>query len=95
MGRCCQLPKADYYGLCEDLQIFYNIYHNHMETIFLEWPENTEQNMFFPVPSTHLSQNKMFSCSDNEWLDNDYGDARRRLCAWVAEWLEDHMEELI
>jgi len=89
------LPKDTNDGLCDELELFCRINCYYMKTVFLESPENLENNATFPVPSTHLTQKAIFYHYDNEWLDNDYGDARRRLCAWIAEWLEENIEELI
>ena len=54
-----------------------------IETITKEWPEYSG-NAEYPVPHDTLTPKGAYLWPGNLWTGN-YGAARRRLCAWLAE----------
>jgi len=95
----CQLSN----GLCWDLTQVLQLRWQFVGEVALRWPENAERSYHYPVPSYDSSHDqrtaynfyRLFETGFTKWGDNPYGDARRRLCDWLADWLEDNMEELV
>ena len=90
------MPVRQDCGLCNELReldiVPYDI-------PWLEWPENTHQCVSFPVPpSMDIYENAEHAYiaghDGDKWNDSPYADARRRLCTWLAGWLEDNWDSV-
>lgn len=84
-GICAQIDSlyVEYFGLA----------YIDLERIFKEWPESTGLRGF-PVPHPLLTPSKAYRNSQ-KWANTEYGDSRRDLAAFIADWIEEHLEELI
>ena len=80
-----------YKGICYELSEEYDIPYELTQYLSMEWPECADDTGEFPVPHPHLSPRDAYSCESSVWANDPYGDARRRLCAFLA----DRFEELI
>lgn len=80
-----EAPRDNTRGVCLNLLVLtrdFDLYKK-METITKEWPEYSG-NAEYPVPHDTLPPEGAYSWSETLWTGN-YGAARRRLCAWLAE----------
>lgn len=80
-----ETPNDSTSGICRNLFVLTRdpYLYRKMETITKEWSEYSG-NAECPVPHDTLTPGGAYSWSENLWTDN-YGAARRRLCAWLAE----------
>lgn len=101
-------PDDDTCGLCttfdKHIAREYNLLEGEIDTAMKDWPERCkDSSIWYPVPHAEFGAQCAYrlavvpSASPylNMWGGCEYGDARRRLCAWVADWLETHMEEIV
>lgn len=87
-------PSNTDHGLCIQLRRM-NIGVGCM-SIMMKWPEYSG-NRFYPIKGTdYRSPHFLYTNTRNLWdFSTKYGQARSRLCDYMADYFEDHMEELL
>jgi len=86
-------PKDDELGICAEIESFFSDSDSdEIMQLSKKWPEFSGDR-HFPVPNKSRSAQKAFMFIDYLWGDDDYGDARRRLCAWLADELEKEQDQ--
>jgi len=84
-------PLQESLGICSELESHFDINYSELAFYFKQWPEFSNSDEF-PVPSETYTPDVAY-CAKNLWLDNSYGDARRRLCAFLADCLQEEVIE--
>ena len=81
LNLACSLPSAT--GSAEDL----------VARATESWPEYSGD-ANFPVPHEHVSPESAYTAKYDvpKWGDDAYGQARRRLCQHVADWIRANPE---
>ena len=73
MGICCEIELK--YGTKTLKQV---------KLLFRQWPEFSGRKVF-PVPHPTLGPSVAFLTQNPLWGNDEYGDARRRLCKFIAD----------
>ena len=89
-------PPLPYSGICGNLKLQFRYRSNIMELVSKaaqSWPEFSG-NVDYPVPHEHVSPESAYTAkfAVPKWGDDAYGQARRRLCQRVADWIRANPE---
>lgn len=85
-------PNHDCYGICNDVGLnFGRESRGKIYGMMPKWPEFTGDR-WYPVPHQTMSPEDAFDNLDDLWSDDEYGDARRRLCLWLADQIKEQEE---
>ena len=93
-------PPLPYDGICSNLVQQFPAYRsNSMELVIRaakSWPEFSGD-VFYPVPHEHVSPESAYTAQRGvpKWGDDAYGQARRRLCQHVADWIRENPEKAL
>lgn len=84
-------PPLPYSGICGNLKLQFRYHSKIVELVSKaaqSWPEFSG-NVNYPVPHEHVSPESAFTAEYDvpKWGDDSYGQARRRLCRHVADWI--------
>jgi len=85
-----------YGGICGNLKLQFQYCGDIMELVskaVQSWPEFSG-NVNYPVPHEHVSPESAYTATSDipKWGDDAYGQARRRLCQHVADWVRANPE---
>ena len=85
-----------YGGICGNLRGQFPYSSDVMELVYTaaqSWPEFSG-NVRYPVPHEHVSPESAYTAKFDvpKWGDDAYGQARRRLCQHVADWIRANAE---
>ena len=90
------LPPLPYSGICDNLMEQFPYGSNIMELVSKAAQSWTEfsGNVRYPVPHEHVSPGSAYTAKFDipKWGDDAYGQARRRLCQHVADWIRANPE---
>ena len=83
-------------GICFNLQLQFQYCCDMMKlvpTAAQSWPEFSG-NVNYPVPHEHVSPESAYSATFDipKWGNDAYGQARRRLCQHIADWIRANPE---
>lgn len=83
------LPVEADCGICYELERMLPTYKGvrHVIKLMQSWPEYSGDEDY-PVPHFMLPASDAYHYVDDLWGDDEYGNARRRLCTWLADQLE-------
>ena len=90
-------PLGPDVGICSNLGRELQVPHLGAEKLVTSaaksWPEFSG-NMHYPVPHEHVSPESAYTAKYDipKWDDDAYGQARRRLCQHVADWIRANPE---
>lgn len=91
------IPPAPYVGICYNLRRQFPTYHSDamglVASAAQSWPEFSGD-VTYPVPHEHVSPESAYTArrAVPKWGDDAYGQARRRLCQHVADWIRANAE---
>lgn len=86
------IPPSQYVGICHNLRRQFPAYHSDtmgpVASAAQSWPEFSGD-VNYPVPHEHVSPETAYTATFAipKWGDDAYGQARRRLCQHVADWI--------
>ena len=91
------IPPMPYSGICPNLGLQFQTYQS--DTMWLvasaaqSWPEFSGD-VNYPVPHEHVSPESAYTATFDvpKWGDDAYGQARRRLCQRIADWIRANPE---
>ena len=91
------IPPSPYGGICYNLRLQFPAYPSDIMGLVASaaqsWPEFSG-NVYYPVPHEHVSPES--ACTAKfavpKWGNDAYGQARRRLCQHVADWIRANPE---
>ena len=90
-------PPDTYYGICANLAYDFKLlaagYDGLVAVAAKSWPEFSGD-AEYPVPHEHVSPESAYTAKYDipKWGDDAYGQARRRLCQHVADWIRANPE---
>jgi len=89
-------PPVQYDGICSNLMRQFSYYSDIVGLVpeaAQSWPEFSG-NVDYPVPHEHVSPESAYTAKFDvpKWGDDAYGQARRRLCQHVADWIRANPE---
>jgi len=96
-GQLTQLLPYD--GICRNLGLQFPAYRSNIMKLVIRattsWPEFSGD-VFYPVPHEHVSSESAYTATFDipKWGDDAYGQARRRLCQHVADWIRANSEDV-
>jgi hypothetical protein len=84
-------------GICDEMRVFYGRdFSNRLITLMREWPEfineHGQYRFGYIVPAKNSTAHHAYESPLKKWGNREYGQARRRLCAWLADQLEEFIE---
>lgn len=91
------IPPAPYVGICYNLRQQFPAYPSDIMGLVSSaapsWPEFSGD-MSYPVPHEHVSPETAYTATFDvpKWGYDAYGQARRRLCQHVADWIRANHE---
>ena len=90
------LPPLPYSGICGNLTLQFQYCGDIIELVSnaaQSWTEFSG-NVLYPVPHEHVSPESAYTAKYDvpKWGDDAYGQARRRLCQHVADWIRANPE---
>ena len=86
-------------GICGNLKL-QTRYRNRSAELVTEaaqsWPEFSGD-VNYPVPHEHISPESAYTAKYDvpKWGDDAYGQARRRLCQHIADWIRENPEKAL
>ena len=97
-GSGQETPLTDY-GICGNLPLSYVAIDDLLGEAFRSWP-NYSGNREYPVPdpealSDPAAARGIYNSCEDLWDDSPYGDLRRELCLYVADWLEANRSKVL
>ena len=89
-------PTLPYSGICDNLRLQGRYRSKGVELVSKaaqSWPEFSGD-VNYPVPHEHVSPESAYTawCDVPKWGDDAYGQARRRLCQHIADWIRANPE---
>lgn len=91
------IPTEQDFGICYNLRWQFPAYPSDIMGLVpsaaQSWPEFSG-NVRYPVPHEHVSPESAYTAKYDvpKWGDDAYGQARRRLCQHVADWIRANPE---
>lgn len=91
------IPPRPYDGICDNLMQQFPAYRSSIMGLVARaatsWPEFSGD-VFYPVPHEHVPPESAYTAKYDvpKWGDDAYGQARRRLCQHVADWIRANPE---
>ena len=90
------LPPVPYSGICHNLLRQFPYCNDIMGLVYKatqSWAEFSGD-VRYPVPHEHVSPESAYAAKFDvpKWGDDSYGQARRRLCQHVADWIRANPE---
>lgn len=80
-------------GICNTLDLHDHIHWSILDRLFAAWPEFSGCTTApVPSPDGRLTALGTYCETPDKWADDEYGNARRRLCAYLADRLEANDE---
>lgn len=93
------IPPIPYEGICYNLRQQFPAYPSIIVKLVSSaaqsWPEFSGD-MTYPVPHERVSPESAYTAQFEipKWGDDAYGQARRRLCQHVADWIRANSEDV-
>ena len=93
------IPPIPYEGICYNLRRQFQARSSDImelvPTAAQSWPEFSG-NVRYPVPHEHASPEAAYTAQREvpKWGDDAYGQARRRLCQHIADWIRANPEDV-
>ena len=89
-------PPVPYDGICSNLMQQLPYCNDVMGLVYKatqSWAEFAG-NVYYPVPHEHVSPESAYTATFDvpKWGDDAYGQARRRLCQHIADWIRANAE---
>ena len=93
------IPPMPHDGICHNLRWQFSHILNIMDLVpdaARSWPEYSGD-VSYPVPHEHVSPESAYTAPREvpKWGDDAYGQARRRLCQHVADWMRENPEKAL
>ena len=94
------IPPSPYVGICYNIRPQLPAYPSTIGKLVPKaaqsWPEFSGD-VFYPVPHEHVSPESAYTAQFDvpKWGDDAYGQARRRLCQHVADWIRENPEKAL
>ena len=94
-----QKPPLVRYGICGNLPLSYAAVDDLLSEAFRSWP-NYSGDPRYPVPdpkapSDKAAANRIYENRGDLWDYSPYGNLRRELCLYVADWLEANKSKVL